>query len=107
MFKGLKGSDLKLLASMASLVALDPGEVVCYEGDSSEDASMYIVFKGSCQAVATNEHGEQIHAASFKEGESLGELGLLLDIPRTATVTACEKTLLLGQATAAKWKPAL
>jgi len=55
----------------------------------------FAILLGSCKAVAIDDCTETV-LNIFQAGEFLGEIGLLMNIPRTATVVACEKSLLLG-----------
>jgi CRP-like cAMP-binding protein len=65
------------------------GEVLFYEDDSSRDA--YILLAGAVEVLKA---GRQL-AVIDEAGVWIGEMGTLLDAPRTATVRALGDTLLL------------
>ena len=74
------------------IVCCDPGEVIFTE--SSYGDEMYIIRSGKVEISRTTEHGKQILAV-IEKGGFFGEMALLNDTPRTATVTAIEATTLL------------
>ncbi len=74
------------------MVCCDPGEVIFTE--SSYGDEMYIIRSGKVEISRTTEHGKQILAV-IEKGGFFGEMALLNDTPRTATVTAIEATTLL------------
>lgn len=80
--------DLRHLARLAHVAQLEPGDVVIAEGDAARDAS--IVVAGHC---VVRRRGRKI--AELGPGDVVGELGLLLDRPREATVTASSPLELL------------
>jgi CRP-like cAMP-binding protein/cytochrome P450 len=61
------------------------GEVIIREGDAAD--AFYIILSGSAE-VTRLVHGAPQPLARLGEGQFFGEIGLLQDIPRTATVTA-------------------
>jgi predicted MFS family arabinose efflux permease len=65
------------------------GETVFRQGDSGD--LFYVVEDGRCEIAID---GEKV--ADAWPGEAFGEIALLRNIPRTATVTAIEDTKLLG-----------
>ena len=65
------------------------GDVVFRQGDSGD--VFYVVEDGRCEIAID---GVTVGAAS--PGEGFGEIALLRDVPRTATVTAAEDTTLLA-----------
>jgi serine/threonine-protein kinase len=75
-----------------------PGQVIVREGDHGETA--YMIVSGSCRAYRTVD-GQQETLAIMKPGEVFGEMALLLDEPRAATVEAVDRVtvLLLDKAT--------
>jgi potassium-dependent mechanosensitive channel len=61
----------------------DIGEVICHEGDPSEE--FYIILSGAVE-VFSEKNNQAI--ATLREGEFFGEISLLTGTPRTATVRA-------------------
>jgi CRP-like cAMP-binding protein len=89
----LEQDVLQRLITDVALVELDANEVLFHEGDPAD--AMYVVVEGSVTAM-TLPHGEKpIELARLKEGEFFGEIGLMSDQPRQATITAHEPCRLL------------
>lgn len=61
----------------------DSGETVVVDGETGDEA--YLVLDGKVRAIATD--GSTV-LASFGHGDMFGELALLTDLPRTATLVA-------------------
>ena len=76
-----------LRARMRS-VRLRPGETLFHRGE--QDASLYLLFRGEVDIIETD--GERA-VATRRARTVIGELGLLLDVPRTATVVAATDVL--------------
>jgi thioredoxin reductase (NADPH) len=73
-------------ASKAELLVFKPGDVVLREGDPSD--RFYMVIKGQAEAEGRDESGAQVKLSTLGPGEYFGEIGLLSDAPRIATVRA-------------------
>jgi serine/threonine-protein kinase len=75
-----------------------PGQVIIREGDVGDAA--YMIVSGTCRAYRTVD-GQQETLAQMGPGDVFGEMALLLDDPRAATVEAVDRVtvLLLDKAT--------
>jgi CRP/FNR family transcriptional regulator, cyclic AMP receptor protein len=63
----------------------EPGEIVIKEG--AKDTSAYIILSGSAQVIK-HSGGREVIVADLEEGQVFGEMGLIEDRPRSATVRA-------------------
>ena len=84
----LFGEDAAVAAeveAVASLVDVPGGTVLFREGDPGDSA--YVVLAGRLRAVADGEDGDQVLSDAVR-GETIGELGLITNQPRSATVYA-------------------
>src|SRR5712692_1051513 len=78
---------LARLAACVEPVAFEVDESVCREGDAAD--GLYVVVRGTYGVFATDPAtGHQGRIASLTPGDVFGELALLEDEPRTATVRA-------------------
>jgi CRP-like cAMP-binding protein len=66
------------------------GEVILHENDPGNTA--YIVEQGRVE-VSKTFHGQNIHLAYLEAGEIFGEMGMIDDKPRSATITAVDETV--------------
>jgi len=88
-FAPLAQAAVETLARSASTLRVPAGEVIVSEGDASD--RFYVVDQG---LVAVSQHGDLLRQEG--PGDYFGEIGLLRDVPRTATVTALKDTVLLS-----------
>lgn len=85
MFAKLEPSKLKLLAFTSESLTLDPGEVLCHEGDQADCA--YVVMDGTVEVLVGAEGGEK-RVGERGNYDVIGEIGVLLNEPRNATLRA-------------------
>src|SRR5947209_15323197 len=87
-FSALAPEDLARVADVAVPRTFDGGEVVFREGDLSD--TCYVVRSGHARAVREHPDGRSITLAQFGPGDIFGELAMLDDERRSATVEALE-----------------
>ena len=88
LLRGLSSEVLELIVEQTMSVGFKPGDAVMTEGERGD--SMFIIIHG---VVSVYKAGELI--ADLKEGDFFGEMALLGDQVRTATVKIKEQTALL------------
>ncbi|MBM3534599.1 MAG: cyclic nucleotide-binding domain-containing protein [Alphaproteobacteria bacterium] len=95
LFSKIEPSKLKLLAFTSERLAFDPDQQLFRQGDPGDAA--YIVIDGevSISIDAPNAPTGSIEVAKLGRGAIVGEIAILCDVPRTATVTARGKTVTL------------
>ncbi|MCK4897162.1 MAG: SLC26A/SulP transporter family protein [Anaerolineales bacterium] len=72
-------------------VEIKEGEHLIHQGDPAED--MYYIETGRVSVVLESEEGQPVRLRTLSSGTTVGELGLYLGSPRTASVIADEPTL--------------
>ena len=70
-----------------------PGDVIVEEGEPG--SSMFALVEGSVEVVRTLKSGRRRTVAFLGEGDFFGEMSILSDVPRLATVKAFERTAVL------------
>jgi len=73
-------------ASRADLVVFAPGDLIIREGEAGD--KFYMVIRGEAEATQRGPDGAQVVVGRFGPGDYFGEIGLLSDAPRIATVRA-------------------
>ena len=93
MFDQIKADDLKILARNMNFMDFQPREVIFTEGDKGD--FVCFVTKGALDVVKKNEKGKDVVIASLGKGRSIGEMSIIDDFPRSATVKAKTQSTLL------------
>ena len=93
LFSQIAPDVLAKVAERGSLYSVEPGETIMKEGESPSD-SFFVVLAGEV-AVYVGVAGEDVEITRLRPPDSIGEMGLLLDQPRSATVTTLSKAVLL------------
>lgn len=93
MFDQIKADDLKILARNMNFMDFQPREVIFTEGDKGD--FVCFVTRGALDVVKKNEKGKDVVIASLGKGRSLGEMSIIDDFPRSATVKAKTQSTLL------------
>ncbi|MEQ9122701.1 MAG: cyclic nucleotide-binding domain-containing protein, partial [Alphaproteobacteria bacterium] len=85
MFAKIEPSKLKLLAFTSERLTFRDGEILFRQGDPGDAA--YIIVSGRA-AVIVDTPGGQLQVAELKKNDFVGEIAILCDVPRTATIAA-------------------
>lgn len=92
LFAKIDPTRLKLLAFTSDRVKFTPGQILFEQGDGGEYA--YVIIEGEAD-VAVNTPQGLLSVATIGEYELVGEIAILCDVPRTATVTASTELIAL------------
>jgi CRP-like cAMP-binding protein len=93
LFQDLDRKSLEAIANAAVEQSYTPGQDVVRQGDTGVGA--FIIKSGRVEAVQ-DRGGHQHKLAELKSGDVFGEMALLDEFPRSATVRAIEPTTCLG-----------
>lgn len=85
LFSNIEPSKLKLLAFASERLTFRKGAELCRQGDAGDSA--YIIIEGSVGIVVSTPNGGA-RVAEARENDIVGEIAILCDVPRTATVVA-------------------
>jgi CRP-like cAMP-binding protein len=94
LFEPLAEKDLDRLLQVASTKRLTAEQVLFQRGDKAE--SVYAIVSGRVRVVSTSDDGKEVVLRMLRAGDVFGELGLLHDGRRTATVIAVEPCELIS-----------
>lgn len=92
MFKDIDPARLKLLAFTSERVQFAANQRFFSQGDPSDAA--YVILDGRAQVLLNTPNGE-IQVAELGSNALVGEMGILSDTPRSATIMAAEPTTAL------------
>jgi CRP/FNR family cyclic AMP-dependent transcriptional regulator len=84
MFSGLPDSSLEPVAKVANMRRVPRGSIVVRAGDKTD--FVYLVLSGSLKVLVSDEEGREVILSMLGPGELFGEMGVLDDNPRSATV---------------------
>lgn len=94
LFSGLDASNLSTLSSIVIRKLFNKGDTLFRQGDPGEE--FMILTEGSVKVELMNAEGKELTLNILTPYQFLGELALLDDVPRSATVVAMENSTLLS-----------
>jgi CRP/FNR family transcriptional regulator, cyclic AMP receptor protein len=91
-FSEIEPARLKLLAFMSERVGFDAGKRLMQQGDPADAA--YLIIDGHAEVVLETSAGPVI-VATLGANDFVGEMAILGDVPRNATVCAKDRVIAL------------
>ncbi len=85
LFAKIEPSKLKLLAFTSQRLTFKPGDSLFRQGDTGD--ALYIIVEGDAD-VLVDAPGGPMTVATMGKNDFVGDIAVLCDVPRTATVTA-------------------
>jgi CRP-like cAMP-binding protein len=85
LFANIEVSKLKLLAFTSERVKFTADEVLFRQGEAAQSA--YIIMDGAAEVEVQTPSGPRV-VATVGKNDFVGEIAILCDVPRTATVRA-------------------
>ncbi|WP_417828899.1 ABC transporter transmembrane domain-containing protein [Thalassospira sp.] len=93
LFAGLDPSVVKLLAFTSPRLTFKHGEILVKQGDPGDAA--YVVISGRGEIWLTTDENQTLKLRDVHPKEVIGEIALLVDAPRSATIRAVEDMTVL------------
>ena len=93
-FDGLSNRELRNFARISYQRIYAENETIVIEGQDS--AGMYVILDGTVKVTRKVEDGTTITLKTLENGTFFGDVGLLDNAPRTATVTAIRSSRIIG-----------
>ena len=89
LFSGFNDADLNILENHAINKTFSKNTIIINEGDESD--SLYIIQSGMVKVFLSDEDGKEIILNTQSAGEYFGELALIDDAPRSASIMTMEE----------------
>jgi len=90
LFAGLEEHELSVIYKGAMVKRFPRNTIVIHEGDDSD--SLFLILDGRVKVFLTSEKGREVILNTQSTGEYFGELALLDDLPRSASVITVESS---------------
>ncbi|GHC08675.1 cyclic nucleotide-binding domain-containing protein [Cerasicoccus arenae] len=94
LLKGVREEILYELAERVRGVIVDPKQHVFKEGEPGDD--LYFVLNGGVEVLMSLKSGRPLRVTELGPGDVFGEVALLHNVPRTRSIRAARKSLLLA-----------
>ena len=94
MFAGFPDEPLRVLSTVVTRRSVPRGTTVMAAGDPVD--SLYIVISGRLKVMMSDAEGKEVILSILGSGEFFGEMGLIDDSPRSASVVTIEPCELLS-----------
>jgi CRP-like cAMP-binding protein len=85
MFAKIEPAKLKLLAFTSERLSYSDGDVLFRQGEAGDAA--FVIISGQAEISIATDEGPLV-VARLSDHDFVGEIAILCDVPRTATVTA-------------------
>jgi CRP/FNR family cyclic AMP-dependent transcriptional regulator len=93
LFASFPEEQLRTLATVVSRRSASRGSIIIAAGDPTD--SLYIILSGRFKVMMSDAEGKEVILSILSGGEFFGEMGLIDDAPRSASVVAIEPCELL------------
>jgi len=93
LFQGLSEDDLLIAEEHMYETRLEPGEYLFHEGE--EGSFVCFVVDGAIEVIKKNSSGKDVCLAELNAGQSIGEMSIIDDLNRSASVRALTASRLL------------
>lgn len=94
LFEGLSEAQIKRLSDRALTRTYPKGAIIINERD--EAGTLFVIVSGMVKAYLSDEAGKEVVLSTMGPGEYFGELALLDDTPRSASVATMEPCKLIS-----------
>ena len=94
LFASFPEDQLRMLTTVVTRKSVTRSTMVMAAGDATD--SLYIILSGRLKVMMSDAEGKEVILAILGPGEFFGEMGLIDDEPRSASVVALEACELLG-----------
>ena len=93
LFDSLKGKELDILAANMKFIELRKGDILFEEGEKGD----YVCFvvDGILDVMKSTESGKRVVLTDLQKNRSIGEMAVIDDFPRSATVKARKNSTLV------------
>lgn len=92
LFANIDPAKLKLMAFASERLTFRSGQSLFHRGDPGD--AVYIVVEGTADVIADTPSGP-LTVATVSKNDIVGEIAVLCDVPRTATITATSELVTL------------
>ena len=92
LFANIEPAKLKLMAFASERVTYRAGQDLMRQGDPGDAA--YVIIEGAADVMVTGPNGP-IKVAEVGVNDIVGDIAILIDVPRTATVAATSELVTL------------
>jgi len=93
LFARLAAPDVAAIADVSTTRSIKAREELFHKGDVG--TQLFVVANGRLKVITTSDEGDDLMFCVLEPGEVVGEVGLLADRPRTATVVAIQASDLI------------
>ena len=93
LFSKLDASKLKLIAFTSEQLSMSDGDYLFHFNDPSD--SIFLILEGTLEVIAEHEDGRVDVIVERQKNEIIGEMGVISNAPRSATIRAAGSATVL------------